>query len=80
MRWSAAGSVSAAATGAPSPPDRFVAHMISERTIEHVGIALTGNPRLVPELYPHMVEPVCQRCGAPADCDHVGHEPGPLVA
>ena len=60
-------------------PDRFVVH-ISELTIEHVGIALTGNPRLVAELYPHMAEPVCQRCGAPADCDHLGHELGQLAA
>jgi hypothetical protein len=61
-------------------PDRFVIHVISELTIEHVGIALTGNPRLVPELYPHMAEPVCQRCGAPADCDHLGRELGQLAA
>jgi hypothetical protein len=56
-------------------PNRFV-HIISELTIEHVGIALTGNPRLVPELYPHMAEPVCQRCGGTTDCDHLGHEAG----
>ena len=31
---------------------------IGELTLEHVGIALTGNPRLVPELYPHMAGPV----------------------
>jgi hypothetical protein len=61
-------------------PDRFVVHIISERTIEHVGIALTGNPRLVPELYPHMAEPVCQRCGATSDCDHLGHEVEQLAA
>jgi len=61
-------------------PDRFVIHIISELTIEAVGIALTGNPRLVPELYPHMAEPVCQRCGAPEDCDHLGREPGQLAA
>jgi hypothetical protein len=61
-------------------PDRFVVHIISERTIEHVGIALTGNPRLVPELYPHMAEPVCQRCGATGDCDHLGHEVEQLAA
>jgi hypothetical protein len=61
-------------------PGRFVVHIISERTIEHVGIALTGNPRLVPELYPHMAEPVCQRCGAPADCDHLGREVEQLAA
>jgi len=46
----------------------------SELTIEAVGITLTGSPRLVLELYPHMAEPVCQRCGAPAHCDHLGHE------
>jgi hypothetical protein len=61
-------------------PDRFVVHIISERTIEHVGIALAGNPRLVPELYPHMAEAVCQRCGATADCHHLGHEFGQLAA
>ena len=55
-------------------PDRFVIHVISELAIEHVGIALTGNPRLVPELYPHMAEPVCQRCGATTDCDHLGRD------
>jgi hypothetical protein len=55
-------------------PDRFVVHIISERTIEHVGITLTGNPRLVAELYPHMAEPVCQRCGATTDCEHLGHD------
>jgi hypothetical protein len=61
-------------------PDRFVVHIISERTIEHVGIALTGNPRLVPELYPHMAEPVCQRCGATGDCEHLGREVEQLAA
>jgi hypothetical protein len=61
-------------------PDRFVIHIISELTVEAVGITLTGNPRLVPELYPHMAEPVCQRCGAAADCDHLGHELGQLAA
>jgi hypothetical protein len=61
-------------------PDRFVVHVISELTVEAIGIALTGNPRLVPELYPHMAEPVCQRCGATADCDHLGHELGQLAA
>ncbi len=61
-------------------PDRFVIHIISELTIEHVGIALTGNPRLVPELYPHMAEPVCQRCGATSNCDHLAHQPGQLAA
>jgi hypothetical protein len=61
-------------------PDRFVVHIISERTIEHVGITLTGNPRLVPELYPHMAEPVCQRCGATSHCDHLGHELERLAA
>jgi hypothetical protein len=61
-------------------PDRFVVHIISELTIEAVGIALTGNPRLVPELYPHMAEAVCQRCGAPAHCDHLGRELGQLAA
>jgi hypothetical protein len=55
-------------------PDRFVIHIISELTIEAVGIALAGNPRLVPELYPHMAEPVCQRCGAPGDCDHLARD------
>jgi hypothetical protein len=55
-------------------PDRFVIHVISELVVEHVGIALTANPRLVPELYPHMAEPVCQRCGAPTGCDHLGHQ------
>src|SRR5918998_1475433 len=55
-------------------PDRFVIHVISELTIEAVGIALTGNPRLAPELYPHMAQPVCQRCGAPSDCDHLAHD------
>src|SRR4051794_40385226 len=30
-------------------PDKFVVHVISELTVEAVGIALTGNPRLVPE-------------------------------
>jgi hypothetical protein len=60
--------------------DRFVVHIINERTIEHVGITLTGNPRLVPELYPHMAEPVCQRCGATADCDHLGREVEQLAA
>ena len=54
--------------------DRFVIHIISERTIEAVGIALTGNPRLVPQLYPHMAEPVCHRRGAPANCDHLAHD------
>jgi hypothetical protein len=53
--------------------DRFVIHIISELNVEHVGIMLTGNPRLVPELYPHMAEPVCQRCGASTGCDHLGH-------
>jgi hypothetical protein len=61
-------------------PDRFVIHIISELTIEHVGIALTGNPRLVAELYPHMAEPACQRCGAPSDCDHLGRELHQLAA
>jgi hypothetical protein len=55
-------------------PDRFVIHIISELTIEAVGIALAGNPRLVAELYPHMAEPVCQRCGAPEGCDHLAHD------
>jgi hypothetical protein len=54
--------------------ERFVIHIISELVVEHVGIALTGNPRLVPELYPHMAEPVCQRCGAPNGCDHLGQQ------
>jgi hypothetical protein len=61
-------------------PDRFVVHVISELTVEVVGIALVGNPRLVSELYPHMAEPVCQRCGAHADCDHLGREAGQLAA
>jgi hypothetical protein len=61
-------------------PDRFVVHVTSELTVEAVGIALTGNPRLVPELYPHMAEPVCQRCGAHADCDHLGREVDQLAA
>jgi len=60
--------------------ERFVIHVISERTIEHVGIALTGNPRLVPELYAHMAEPVCQLCGASADCDHLGRDLDQLAA
>jgi hypothetical protein len=51
--------------------EHFIVHVISELVIEHVGIALTGNPRLVPELYPHMAEPVCQHCGATTDCDHL---------
>jgi hypothetical protein len=61
-------------------PDHFVVHVISELTVEAVGIALAGNPRLVPELYPHMAEPVCQRCGATSDCDHLGSELGRLAA
>jgi hypothetical protein len=61
-------------------PDRFVVHIISELTIERVGIVLAGNPRLVAELYPHMAEPVCQHCGAPADCDHLGHALDELAA
>jgi hypothetical protein len=61
-------------------PRRLVVHIISERTIEHVGIALTGNPRLVPQLYPHIAEPVCQRCGATTDCDHLGIELEQLAA
>lgn len=36
-----------------------------ERVVELVGIALTDNPTLVYELYTHLAEPVCQRCGAP---------------
>jgi len=60
--------------------ERFVVHVISERTIEQVGIALTGNPRLLPELYPHMAEPVCQHCGASTDCDHLGHDLDQLAA
>ena len=54
--------------------ERFVVHIVSELVVEHVGIALTGNPRLVPELYPHMAEPGCQRCGAATGCDHLGHQ------
>jgi hypothetical protein len=27
-----------------------------------------------------MSEPVCQRCGAPTDCDHLGHQLDPLAA
>ena len=42
------------AGAAACSPGRFVVHAISERTIEHIGIALAGNPRLVPELYPHI--------------------------
>jgi hypothetical protein len=61
-------------------PDRFVVYVISELTVEAVGIALTGDPRLVPELYPHMAEPVCQRCGATGDCEHLGHQAGQLAA
>jgi hypothetical protein len=54
--------------------DRFVVHTISETTIEAIGIALTGNPRLAADLYPHLAEPVCQHCGAPADCTHLGRD------
>jgi hypothetical protein len=61
-------------------PDRFVVHVISELNVEAVGIALTGNPRLVAELYPHMAEPVCQRCGAETDCEHLGRQAGQLAA
>lgn len=60
--------------------EHFVIHVVSEPVVEHVGIALTGNPRLVPELYPHMAEPVCQHCGAPADCDHLGQDLDQLAA
>ena len=67
-------------TSRTQSPERFVIHVISELTIEAVGIALAGNPPLVPELYPHMAEPVCQRCGAPADCDHLGREVEQLAA
>jgi hypothetical protein len=55
-------------------------HIVSERTIEHVGIALAGSPRLVPQLYPHVAEPVCQRCGTPHDCDHLGCDLQQLAA
>ena len=43
---------------------------------------MANNPRLVVELelYPHMAEPVCQRCGAAADCDHLDREPGQVAA
>jgi hypothetical protein len=54
--------------------ERFVVHTISESTVERVGIALTGNPRLAAELYAHLAEPVCQHCGAPAGCPHLGRE------
>jgi hypothetical protein len=54
--------------------EHFVVHVISELVVEHVGIALVGNPRLVPELYAHMAEPVCQHCGATTDCTHLGHD------
>jgi hypothetical protein len=54
--------------------EHFVIHVISELVVEHVGIALVGNPRLAAELYPHMAEPVCQHCGATTDCDHLGHD------
>jgi hypothetical protein len=60
--------------------ERFVVHAISESMIEAVGIALTGNPRLVSELYPHMAEPVCQRCGASTSCEHLGHKLGEQLA
>jgi hypothetical protein len=60
--------------------DQFVVHTISDLVIEHVGIALVGNPRLVPELYPHMAEPVCQHCGAEEDCDHLGRDLEQLAA
>jgi hypothetical protein len=73
-------SACAAATGAPSPPTTSSLHVISELTIEAVGIALTANPRLVAELYPHMAEPICQHCGAPTDCNHLGHELHELAA
>jgi hypothetical protein len=43
-------------------------------------MALTGNPRLVPERYPHMAEPVCQRCGAPTDCRHLAQQLDQLAA
>jgi hypothetical protein len=67
------------------PTGRFVVHVISESTVETVGIALTGNPRLAAELYPHLAEPVCQHCGAHAGCRHLGRdlaldEPGSLAA
>jgi hypothetical protein len=54
--------------------ERFVVHTISETTIEAVGIALTGNPGLAAELYPHLAEPVCQHCGAPTGCTHLGRD------
>ena len=68
----------AAVTGAPSR-ERFVVHVISELVIEHVGIALVGNPRSCPR-YPHMAEPVCQHCGAPADGDDIGQDLDQLAA
>jgi hypothetical protein len=46
-------------------PDRFVAHVISELAIEHVGLALTGNPRLVPELYPQWPSPSANAAAHP---------------
>jgi hypothetical protein len=58
-------------------PNHFVVHVISELVIEHVGIALTGNPRLVPELYAHMAEAVCQHCGATTNCHHLRRDPKP---
>jgi hypothetical protein len=54
--------------------ERFVVHTISESMIEAVGIALAANPRLAAELYPHLAEPVCQHCGAPAGCTHLGQD------
>jgi hypothetical protein len=64
---------------------RFVVHTISETTVERVGIALLGDPRLAAQLYPHLAEPVCQRCGAHDGCRHLGRElaldePGSLAA
>jgi hypothetical protein len=53
---------------------RFVVHVISETTVEAVGIALAGNPRLAMELYPHLAEAVCQHCGATASCQHLSRD------
>jgi hypothetical protein len=51
---------------------RFVVHTINETTVEQGGIELGANPRLAAELYPHLAEPVCQHCDAPAGCPHLG--------
>jgi hypothetical protein len=49
----------------------YVHEWISERQVERVGIELDRNPRLAPELYPFLAEPVCQRCGAERGCAHL---------